>query len=65
MTVRTIALTRADLGQASEIFLTNSIIGILPVRQLDDQRVGASAPGPLTRLLMGLYEAEVQAAAPR
>jgi 4-amino-4-deoxychorismate lyase len=46
-----------DLYRAQEIFLTNSLIGIWPVRQLADTRFEI---GPITRRLMGvLVEAGV------
>jgi branched-chain amino acid aminotransferase len=39
---------------ADEVFLTSSIRGVLPVAQVDGQRVGA-APGPITQRVMALY----------
>jgi 4-amino-4-deoxychorismate lyase len=41
-------LHAADLEQAKEVFLTNALIGIHPVRELDGRRL---APGPVTRRL--------------
>lgn len=53
--------SREDVLTADELFVTNSIIGIWPVRQLEDQRFGI---GNITRRLQGLYAnlrlAEVQ-----
>lgn len=46
-------ITRRDLEEADEIFLTNARIGIWPVRALGER---ALAPGPLTRRLQGLVE---------
>jgi branched-chain amino acid aminotransferase len=43
------ALTPADLAAASEVFLTNSLQGILPVEACDDRTL--PAPGPLTSRL--------------
>lgn len=40
---------RDDLQTVDEIFLTNSVIGIWPVRAIDQQ--GFAAPGPVTREL--------------
>jgi 4-amino-4-deoxychorismate lyase len=46
--VRECALSAQDLGAAEELFLTNALIGIRPVRELE----GAALPlGPLTRRL--------------
>jgi len=42
-----------DVLAAEEIFLTNSLIGIWPVRQIDER---AYAPGPLARRLRVLIE---------
>lgn len=43
---RVAELTRADLWDAEEVFLTNSLIGLWPVRRLEDAEY---APGPVTR----------------
>jgi len=43
-----------ELTTSDEIFLTNAVIGIWPVRQLDQQRF---APGAVTRRLMDAVEA--------
>ncbi|MCB1875119.1 MAG: aminodeoxychorismate lyase [Chromatiales bacterium] len=42
-------LNRADLYQAQEIFLTNALVGIWPVRELGGRAV--DAPGPVTARL--------------
>lgn len=42
------ALCAADLQSAQEVFLTNALIGIHPVREVDGTRL---APGPVTRRL--------------
>lgn len=42
--------TWSQLEEAEEIFLTNSLIGIWPVHDLDGR--AWSAPGPMTKLLM-------------
>ncbi len=41
-------LSPGDLLRAEEVFLTNALIGIRPVREIDGR---ALVPGPLTRLL--------------
>ena len=50
--VREIPSTRHDLFNADEAFLTNVLIGILPIRQVDGRRIGSQLPGPITRRLM-------------
>lgn len=44
-------LPQGELFQSSEIFLSSSLAGILPVLQLEEARVGDGAPGPVTRKL--------------
>ncbi len=50
--VREVPFSRHDLFNAEEVFLTNVLMGILPVRELDGRRVGDKVPGPVTRKLM-------------
>lgn len=44
-------LTRHDVYNADEAFLTNTSWEILPVRDLDGRSIGNKVPGPLTRKL--------------
>ncbi len=44
---RTQSLGRFDLFAADEVFLTGSGAGLVPVRSLDGQSIGAGAPGPV------------------
>ena len=46
--------TPADLAGAEEIFLTNSLVGIWPVRRVDAEEF--PAPGPITLLLQNHLE---------
>lgn len=41
---------------ADEVFLTNSVMGVMPVARLEQKPVGDGTPGPLTRRLMRLYD---------
>ncbi|MGP8079604.1 MAG: aminotransferase class IV [Dehalococcoidales bacterium] len=50
----------ADLQQAHEVFITNSLIEIMPVTSFEGQSVGDGKPGPLTRKLMKEYRALVR-----
>jgi branched-chain amino acid aminotransferase len=45
------ALTADDIYHAEEVFITNSRIEILPVKQADERTIGEGRPGPMTRLL--------------
>lgn len=47
--------TRAHLLQASEAFLTNSLIEIAPLAWCDGQPIGAGAPGPVTARLQAAF----------
>jgi branched-chain amino acid aminotransferase len=46
--VRERPLTQADLASADEIFLTNSLIGVRPLVELDSKPIGSGQPGPIT-----------------
>ena len=50
---KTARIRREDLGQASELFLTNSLIGIWPITRLADQLLQV---GPVTRRLQNALQ---------
>ena len=50
--VRVTPFGRHDLFNAEETFLTNVLMGVLPVSVVDGRRIGGRAPGPVTRKLM-------------
>jgi branched-chain amino acid aminotransferase len=43
------------LYAADEIFITSTAGGVMPVATLDGERVGAGAPGPVTRRIRERY----------
>lgn len=45
-----------DLLRASEAFITSTLKGVLPVRQVDGTMLGETTPGPVTRRLQQLYD---------
>lgn len=49
--VQEVPFSRHDLFNAEEVFLTNVLMGILPVRELDGRRIGGRIPGLVTRKL--------------
>ncbi|RJQ31775.1 MAG: branched-chain amino acid aminotransferase [Actinobacteria bacterium] len=49
------ALIKQDLFAASEVFLTNSLMEIMPVSQVDDSSIGDGRPGRLTSSLLENY----------
>ena len=52
-------ITMDDLLSADEVFLTNSIMQILPVRRIEKREIGDGKPGPVTRGLAEQYRARV------
>ncbi|MCW2951924.1 MAG: hypothetical protein JWQ48_1094 [Conexibacter sp.] len=53
--LRVAALPLADLARASEVFLTSTAGGVMPVTTLDGAAVGDGRPGALTRALRERY----------
>ncbi len=53
--VREQVLLPADLDTADEMFITSTTRELSPVVNVDDRRVGAGTPGPVTRKLLDLY----------
>ncbi|MBN2453037.1 MAG: aminotransferase class IV [Candidatus Omnitrophica bacterium] len=56
--VKEMAVTRRELYNSDEIFLTNSLSEVLPVVAVDGKRIGRGVPGETTRLLHSLYRKE-------
>ena len=48
-------LTRHELFNADEAFLTNTSWEILPIREVDGRRIGSKVPGPLTQKLQAVF----------
>jgi branched-chain amino acid aminotransferase len=51
-----------QLLAADEVFLTNSIMGVMPVCRLERKAIGDEKPGPLTRRFMEAFAASVESA---
>lgn len=49
-----------ELLAAQEVFLTNSIMQIMPVARIEQHEVSQTAPGPITQELMARYRAAVE-----
>ncbi len=47
-----------DLNEADEIFITNSLIGILPVKKIEDYVLKKEVPGNLTKKISFFYQKE-------
>ena len=55
-TVEERPLSIDDLYQADEVFLSSSVKQVMPVCQVDDQRIGDGQPGEGTRQLITMFE---------
>jgi branched-chain amino acid aminotransferase len=53
------AVTYKELINADEVFLTNSLVEVLPVVNIDRKTIGGGSPGDVTRLLALLYQKRV------
>jgi branched-subunit amino acid aminotransferase/4-amino-4-deoxychorismate lyase len=53
-------ITIHDVLSAREIFLTNAIMGVMPVTYVERHAVADQKPGPLTLRLGALYNAFIQ-----
>jgi branched-chain amino acid aminotransferase len=49
-------LTPYDLYTADEVFLTSTVVGVLPILELDGRRIGSGARGPMAARLQELYD---------
>ena len=45
-----------ELLQAQEAFLTNSLIEVMPLTEIDGKPIGSGRPGPVTKRLMAAYK---------
>ena len=50
------AITINQLLEADEAFLTNSIMGVMPLARIERKAIGSEKPGDLTRRLAEVYE---------
>ena len=50
-----------DLFGADEAFLTSTTREVVPIVQVDDRRIGAGVPGPITRALLDGFRRKAQA----
>lgn len=57
--VKEVPLTRHEIYNADEAFLTNTSWEILPVRELDSRQIGTRIPGPVTLKLMRKFKTQI------
>ncbi len=60
--VRERSLTLRELEAATEAFVTNAVMGVMPLVSVGGAAIGAGQPGEPTRTMMRLYAAAVDAA---
>jgi branched-subunit amino acid aminotransferase/4-amino-4-deoxychorismate lyase len=54
------AFTCEDLYRADEVFISNSVIQIMPVTRVDEHIIGDGKPGPIARRVAMQYEKHVR-----
>lgn len=60
LSVREAPIPAGRLDDADEVFLTGSVIEVLPVVRIDGRRLGSGRPGPITLRLQGAYRSHVE-----
>jgi branched-subunit amino acid aminotransferase/4-amino-4-deoxychorismate lyase len=55
LTVKSVEADKKRLLRSDEAFLTGSTLEIMPIKSLDDQRIGRQRPGPLTARIKKQY----------
>ncbi|NCB29617.1 MAG: branched-chain amino acid aminotransferase, partial [Clostridia bacterium] len=53
-------LTRYDLYNADEMFLTGTAAELIPVVKIDGRVIGQGVPGPVTGQLLKLFHAQTR-----
>ncbi len=57
--IRVVRYPASRLHEADEVFLTSTIKEVFPITRVDHVKIGNGKPGPITRRLKALFEAEV------
>ncbi|MGB0096552.1 MAG: branched-chain amino acid transaminase [Solirubrobacteraceae bacterium] len=58
-------LVRAELILADEVFLSGTAAELVPVREIDDHRIGPGTPGPITRQIQTVFDGVLHGRDPR
>jgi branched-chain amino acid aminotransferase len=59
-TVQESRITRDQLWLADEVFFTGTAAEITPIREVDDRKIGAGVPGPVTKRIQDRFFAVVK-----
>ncbi len=62
--VRSGRITRDDIYIADEVFMTGTAAEVVPVRELDDRRIGDGRPGPITCTIQKVYAQAIRGELP-
>jgi len=54
-------VAQKELMEAQEAFLTNTLMGVMPLVRVDEEDIGGGAPGEVARLLQNAYLSLVEA----
>jgi branched-subunit amino acid aminotransferase/4-amino-4-deoxychorismate lyase len=57
--VKLAAIDVSQLLDADEVFITNSIMGVMPVCRLEQKLIGADKPGTITMRMMERFQSEL------
>jgi branched-chain amino acid aminotransferase len=55
-----VTFTLDEMWSADEVFLTGTAAEVTPVREVDNRRIGAGVPGPITRALQERFHSLVR-----
>jgi branched-chain amino acid aminotransferase len=58
-------IARAELYLADEVFMSGTAAELVPVREIDDHRIGTGEPGPITRELQRVFDDALHGRDPR
>lgn len=53
-------IAAADISQVRELFVTNALIGIKPVVNVDGRKISGGEVGPITEMIMDLWEKKIK-----
>jgi len=53
--VKETKIKQTEFMQSSEVFFTNSMIELMPIVEINGQRIGNGLPGIISKLLLGNY----------
>jgi D-amino acid aminotransferase len=53
------SLLREELEESDEVFITNSILEIMPVIKIEEKKIGSGVPGEITSMLREKYKGSI------